>query len=222
MNTFTFDGNHQENGKNPKIKENHGSKKGKRGDLLLVIDMQNAYTELGPWTCPYIERAADNITELIETGQFAQVIFTRFDAPQQPVGTWKDYNAINREVNEDFFMNELIPQLAPYAEFFPLYSKSTYSALSVPEIQSEVSECIQRGGSVVLTGVVSECCVLATAFQAIDMGCPVIYISDACAGISDETEAAVEMVLSGLDYVQTSILDAKEYLKLRNSVKSEV
>lgn len=186
--------------------------KSKEKDLLLVIDMQNTYTEFGPWTCPHMERAADNIMTLIETGQFAQVIFTRFDAPQHPVGTWEDYNTINCVVNENIFMNELVPQLAPYAEIYPLYSKSTYSALSVPEIQAAAAECIRRGGSVVLTGVVSECCVLATAFQLIDMGCPVIYITDACAGISDELEEAVIMVLSGLDYVQTTILDTAGYL----------
>lgn len=186
--------------------------KPKGADLLLVIDMQNAYTEFGPWTCPHMEQAADNIMTLIETGQFAQVIFTRFDAPQHPVGTWEDYNTINCVVNENIFMNELVPQLAPYAEIYHLYSKSTYSALSVPEIQAAASECIRRGGSVVLTGVVSECCVLSTAFQLIDMGCPVIYITDACAGISDELEEAVIMVLSGLDYVQTTILNTAGYL----------
>lgn len=186
--------------------------KPKGADLLLVIDMQNAYTEFGPWTCPHMERAADNIMTLIETRQFAQVIFTRFDAPQHPVGTWEDYNTINSVVNENAFLNELVPQLAPYAEIYPLYSKSTYSALSVPEIQAAAAKCIRRGGSVVLTGVVSECCVLATAFQLIDMGCPVIYITDACAGISDELEEAVIMVLAGLDYVQTTILDTAGYL----------
>lgn len=208
----TFNEYNHKNNEASETTMKRGTEKWKRGDLLLVIDMQNAYTELGPWTCPNMERAANQITTLIERGQFTQVIFARFDAPQQPVGTWKDYNDINRNVNEDSFLNELIPQLAPYAKVFPLYSKSTYSALTVPEIQTAVMECIQRGGSLVLTGVVSECCVLSTAFQAIDMGCPVIYITDACAGISNEMEAATAMVLAGLDYVQTSILDTEKYL----------
>ena len=187
--------------------------KRKNGDLLLVIDMQNAYTVAGPWTCPHMARAAERITTLIDSGHFEQVIFTRFDAPRLPVGTWKDYNEINREVNEDADLNELIPQLRPYTDVYPLYSKSVYSAMSVTGIQSAVKECIERGGAVVLTGVVSECCVLATAFGAIDMGCPVIFITDACAGISDETEEAVVRVLSGLDYVQTTILDTAGYLE---------
>lgn len=185
----------------------------KSNDLLLVVDMQNAYTKDGPWTCPHMDRAANRIIRLINSGRFGQIIFTRFDAPQNPVGRWKDYNEINREINEDVFMNDLIPQLQPYTKKYPLYSKSAYSSMTVPEIQTAVQDCIKRGGSLVLTGVVSECCVLATAFQAIDMGCPVIYIKDACAGNSDETEEAVVKVLSGLDYVQTTILDTDEYLE---------
>ncbi|MBR0137470.1 MAG: cysteine hydrolase [Erysipelotrichaceae bacterium] len=182
------------------------------GDLLLVIDMQNAYTSNGPWACPKMEEAAGNIIRLIESGKFSRIIFTRFDAPAAPVGTWKDYNEINREVNEDEQMNKILPRLQPYADKYPLYSKSTYSSLTVPQIQEEVNRCIEDGSSVVLTGVVSECCVLATALQAVDMGCPVIYITDGCAGVSEQTEQAVIDVLRGLDYVQTTISDTASYL----------
>ena len=183
------------------------------GDLLLVIDMQNAYTAEGPWTCPNMARATEQIIALIESGRFSEVVFTRFDAPQDPVGTWKDYNVINREVNEDEWMNEMVPELAPYLTQYSVFSKSTYSSMTVPEIREAAEQCTARGGSVVLTGVVSECCVLSTAFEAIDLGCPVIYITDACAGCSDDLEAAVVSVLAGLDYVQTTILDTAAYLE---------
>ena len=183
------------------------------GDLLLVIDMQNAYTADGPWTCPNMARATEQIIALIESGRFSEVVFTRFDAPQDPAGTWKDYNVINREVNEDEWMNEMVPELAPYLTQYSVFSKSTYSSMTVPEIREAAEQCTARGGSVVLTGVVSECCVLSTAFEAIDLGCPVVYITDACAGCSDDLEAAVVSVLAGLDYVQTTILDSAAYLE---------
>lgn len=183
------------------------------GDLLLVIDMQNAYTPEGPWTCPRIDQAAENIVSLIESGTFEQIIFTRFDAPTAPVGTWNDYNEINRDVNEDVYLNEIIPQLKVYEDVFPMYSKSTYSSMTIPEVRSAATECIERGGSVVVTGVVSECCVIATALEAVDMGCPVIYLKDACAGADDALEQSVVDILSVLDYVQTTILDTDEYLQ---------
>lgn len=34
----------------------------------------------------------------------------------------------------------------------------------------------------------SECCVLATAIDAIDTGAPVVYLTDACSGSSEEYE----------------------------------
>ncbi len=184
----------------------------RKRDLLLVIDMQNAYTGQGPWTCPNIDKATGNIISLIESDQFEQIIFTRFDAAVKPVGTWKQYNSINREVNEDACLNQIVDPLLPYISQYPLYSKSTYSSLSVPEIREAVERCIKHNGSVVLTGVVSECCVLATAFQAIDIGAYVTYITDGCAGVNEQTENSVIEVLKGLDYVQTRITDTKTYL----------
>ncbi len=159
-----------------------------------------------------MEEAADRIISLLESGRIRQAVFTRFDSPEDPEGTWKNYNEINREVNENAYLNALIPRLQVYAEQYPVYSKSVYSAMAIPEIREAARECMSRGGSLVLTGVVSECCVLSTAFSAIDMGIPVIYIRDACAGCGDEFEAAARTVLSGLDYVQTTILDADDYL----------
>ncbi len=47
-------------------------------DLLLVIDMQNAYTSDGPWTCPHIEQAADQIETLIQSGHFHDILFYSF------------------------------------------------------------------------------------------------------------------------------------------------
>ncbi|MBQ1826411.1 MAG: cysteine hydrolase [Erysipelotrichaceae bacterium] len=183
-----------------------------RRDLLLVIDMQNAYTSKGPWYCPSIDKATGNIISLIESDRFDQIIFTRFDAAIKPVGTWRQYNEINREVNEDAYLNQIVEPLLPYISQHPLYSKSTYSSLTVPEIREAVERCISKNGSVVLTGVVSECCVLASAFQAIDMGAYVTYIRDGCAGVNEQTENSVIEVLKGLDYVQTRIVDTQAYL----------
>ena len=184
----------------------------KEGDLLLVIDMQNAYTEEGPWTCPKMDQAAENIIKLIESESFGDIIFTRFDAPAEPVGTWCDYNEINRDVNESEYLNRIIDSLQQYTDIYPVYSKSTYSSMTIPEVKKAAQECIERGDSVVLTGVVSECCVIATAIDAVDMGCPVIYITDACAGADDEYEDAAVKIVSVVDYVQTKIMDTATYL----------
>lgn len=52
----------------------------------------------------------------------------------------------------------------------PLHSKSTYSSFGNPDFKSLMA----RAGCIVITDVMSECCVLATAVDAIDTGTPVV------------------------------------------------
>ena len=41
-------------------------------DLLLVIDLQNVYTEGQPWACCHIRQAARNIRRLLEPASAAR------------------------------------------------------------------------------------------------------------------------------------------------------
>lgn len=181
----------------------------RKDDLILVIDMQVVYTRGKPWACRDTEGAAGNICRILDAEGHGDVIFTEFIAPQNPVGTWKDYNRINREINESAELNMLVPELRKYAGEFPVYEKSTYSSLTVEDIR----RAADKAGRVVLTGVVSECCVLATAMHAIDLGYPVVYIRDAVSGLNRDEERAAELVLEGLDYVQTDLMTTDEYLE---------
>ncbi len=69
------------------------------------------------------------------------------------------------------------------------------------------------GGRVVLTGVVAECCVLSTAFDAIDLGCEFIYVTDAVSGFDRPRENASILMLSGLSPLHGKIMDTGSYLK---------
>ena len=64
-------------------------------DLLLVIDMQNVYTDGQPWACCGVEQAADAIRRLLDEQVCGQVMFTRFLPPENPVGVWAEYNQVN-------------------------------------------------------------------------------------------------------------------------------
>jgi nicotinamidase-related amidase len=92
---------------------------------------------------------------------------------------------------------------------FPVYVKSSYSSFTIPEIRK--ATC--HADRVVLTGVVAECCVLSTAFALIDEGVKVLYLTDAVAGIDDETEMAAVKVLEGLCPTQVQLMTTKEYLE---------
>ena len=81
--------------------------------------------------------------------------------------------------------------------------------MTVPQIREEAL----KHKRLVITGVVAECCVLSTCFEAIDLGCKIIYLSDAVAGIDDDTEKSVVKVLIGLFPLHVEIMTTSQYLK---------
>ncbi len=184
-----------------------------QNDLLLVIDMQNVYLPGGHWACEGIEAAAERICELIgkrgsEDGGTLNVALTRFDAAEDATGMWRDYNEVNASVNADVEACEMIECFAELSEKYPLYSKSVYSAADIQELMDAVSSADR----VLVSGVVAECCVLATVMALIDKGVKVVYLTDAVAGESVATAKAVETVLAGLDPLHVERMTVEEYL----------
>lgn len=176
--------------------------------LLLIIDMQNVYSPNQKWECHNFNQTTENILRLIQNGRHESVVFTRYIASKNPHGVWLNYNLANRDINQNKWANEIISELKEYREEYPIYDKSTYSALKLPELKRMAN----AASCVVITGVVAECCVLSTVMDLIDAGIYVIYIKDAISGIRPETEKAVETVLSGLCPLHLSILCTEEYL----------
>ncbi|MCQ2508565.1 MAG: cysteine hydrolase [Dorea sp.] len=185
-------------------------------DLFLVIDMQNVYGEGGQWCCGNTKKASENILKLLKSKKDMDIIFTKFLASEDPVGVWKQYNLDNAEVNQDPYANEMMAELKEESEKYPMYIKSTYSSLTIPEVLKAARKTIhdEEGNSskVVVSGVVAECCVLATVMALIDEGCKVIYLTDAVAGIDDDTEQAVCKVLQGLSPLHVEFMTTDEYL----------
>lgn len=179
-----------------------------KNDLLIIVDMQNVYLPNMPWACKKSPIAAENIIKLIESGTIQNIVFTTFMPPKNPVGRWKQYNEEYSDINNDPYMSELMDCLKPYAEHYPVYEKSVYSSYAIPEL-TELSANADR---VLITGVVAECCVLATAISAIDAGAKVCYIKDAVAGFSEQTEVETEHIISYLSPLHTEVLKTDEYL----------
>ena len=163
-------------------------------DLLLVIDLQNVYTEGQPWACCHIRQAARNIRRLLDAGVCGEVLFTRFVPPAQPEGMWREYNRVNAAVNADAFANAMLPEMAPYLERYPLLDKSVYSSFSIPQVRAE-------------------CCVLSTVLAGIDLGHRMVYLTDAVAGVTPESEAQAEAIVSYLTVPHTEVLTTGAYLE---------
>ena len=93
----------------------------------------------------------------------------------------------------------------------PLRPKSTYSSFGNPDFKSLMA----RAGRIVITGVMSECCVLATAIDAIDTGTPVVYLIDACSGSTQEYEDMATAMMEFASPTHTAVMTCEEYTALR-------
>ncbi len=71
----------------------------------------------------------------------------------------------------------------------PTLDATTFSKWG-PELSAKVG-----GGTLVLAGVSTDCCVLSTALAAADAGTPVRVVGDACAGADDDSHAAALRIL---------------------------
>ena len=181
----------------------------KKDDLLLIVDMQNVYARGGKWECLDTEGAAQNLQKIIGHG-LKNVIFTRFIANEtSPKGVWADYNKKYSDVKSDFYANQMLKEFEPSLKKFPLYTKSVYSSLAIPE----VLEACKKAGRVVIGGVVAECCVLSTVFALIDEGIYTVYLTDGTSGLDKPKEDAVKLTFSGLSPLHLKMMTTQEYLQ---------
>ena len=180
-----------------------------KGDLLLIIDMQNVYTRGAKWECRNTAGAAQNILRLAESKKFDEVILTKFIADKNAHGVWKNYNIENAAVNNDAWSNALVPELEVLAKKFSVIEKSKYSSLKDERI---LAAC-KNARRVFVTGVVAECCVLFTVFDLIDAGIYAVYVTDAVSGLNEEKERAAELTLEGLSPLHVRLMNTDEILQ---------
>ena len=150
---------------------------------LVVIDMQRVFGDPGsPWLAPRFAEIVDPVRRLAEAFG-PRVVFTRFVAPAVPEGAWRQYY--------DQWPFALQPPDAPIYEL-----ASPFAAMAGPTVDATTfskwgPDLTARagGGPLVLAGVSTDCCVLSTALAAADAGTTVRVVSDACAGVDDESHA---------------------------------
>jgi nicotinamidase-related amidase len=144
--------------------------------VLVVVDVQHVFADpASPWGAPRFAEVHPAIRRL--TAAFADVVHTRFVAPEKPAGAWVPYY--------EQFPFALQPPDAPLYALIddpgddPVLDATTFGKWG-PELAELVGE-----GPLVLAGVSTDCCVLSTALPAADAGVPVHVVTDACAGATD-------------------------------------
>jgi len=155
---------------------------------LVVVDLQHVFGDPdSPWTAPRFEEARRRIRRLVEAfGD--RVVWTRFVAPAEPVGAWKEYYE-----QYPFALQPPDAQLYRLVDdpgTAPVVDATTFGKWG-PELAAVVGE-----GPITVAGVATDCCVISTVLPAADAGVPVRVVTDGCAGSSDDDHDRALRVMS--------------------------
>lgn len=159
---------------------------------LVVIDMQRVFAEPpSPWAAPRFRAALDGVERLLPA--FAgRTAFTRYVAPLRPSGAWIPYFELwpFALLPHDDPLYEIVPELRGAAERAVVETRESFG-----KWDDGLANAIGGARDVVLAGVATDCCVIATALAAGDAGVRVRVAADACAG---GTEADHERALAAM------------------------
>jgi nicotinamidase-related amidase len=157
---------------------------------LAVIDMQRVFGDPGsPWLAPRFAEVVEPVRRL--AGALApRVVFTRFVAPAQPQGAWRQYYE-----QWPFALQPPDARIYELADPFGAIAGPTLDATTFSKWGPDLA-ARAGAGPLVLAGVSTDCCVLSTAVAAADAGVTVRVVADACAGIDDESHAQALHIMS--------------------------
>ena len=120
-------------------------------------------------------------------------------------GAWKRFYENWKELDEDPSNWDLMPELAGRPGIHA--AKSTYSVFGAPELRAQLDR-----DELILCGVETDCCVLATALEAIDHGVPVTVVEDAVASPSPAGHEGALALFRRLDDDQVKVTTAARLL----------
>ncbi len=157
--------------------------------LLLLIDLQVVVAPDGAWELPGIESVIERSAHLAAE-HVGPVLATRHRPVPDDPGTFGPFTARDdlRELTED------AANLAPPLAHLPPVDKASYSAYRCPEVR----DALRDVDEVVLCGVETDCCILATAFDLADAQLDVTVVADAVTGPDRRTHEATLQTLGRL------------------------
>jgi nicotinamidase-related amidase len=166
---------------------------------LAVIDMQNIFGDRdSDWATPKFPQIVEPVAQLVRA-YAPNAVFTRFVTPARPAGAWIPYYADwpKALVPPEDRAWDIVPELAS-AQAGTAGADGrggTVVATTFSKWEGRLAELVSPGGTLVLCGVSTDCCVIATALQAADAGIHVKVVPEACAGVDDASHAAALHVM---------------------------
>lgn len=161
---------------------------------LVVIDMQRLFAEHPEWRVRSLPTVLPNVARLVDHRPGA-ALYTRFLTPARADGThgsWRRYYRRWRSVTRsrlDPALLELVPPLAERADAEAVFDKATFSSFGSAAFGCELT--LRRIDTLILAGVETDVCVLATALAAVDLGYHVVIAADAVTSAAVSAHRAV-------------------------------
>jgi nicotinamidase-related amidase len=164
--------------------------------LLLVVDVQNGFVNDNT---RHVVRPIANLVKKWQTEKLGPVVFSRFiNLAGSPWERLRDWHELKNE--PDTSLHEAMPQYDAY-----VFKKSTYSAWS-PEVQQVCGG--HKVDEVVLCGIDTNECVLATAIDIFESNLTPVLVEDCCASGAGEDmhNTAIKLIkkLIGQEQVKMS------------------
>ena len=176
--------------------------------LLVVVDMQRIFGPGSPWETPGFDDLKHPIGRLVDAfGDRA--CFTRFLVPNRPEGSWIEY------YREWEFATR--PEAAPLLELTEPWTNTALPHVDKPtfcKMGPELRDLAGESRTLVVCGVATDCCVIATVLDAVDEGMFVRVVADACAGIDAAAHQRALDIMAGFA-PQAKVTTVAEELALR-------
>jgi nicotinamidase-related amidase len=154
---------------------------------LLVVDVQRGFIN------DYTRHLPGRIRRLIETGDFAPVLYTRFvNAPGSPYQSLLQWHACAEPPETD-----LVEELEALAEADSVFTKEGLTG--VPD---KLAERLRREHipQISVVGIDTDMCVLKVALDVFDLGIEPVVLVDCCA-----STAGLQAHLAGLAILSRNI-----------------
>ena len=169
----------------------------------MVIDLQQVFADpASGWFVPRFAELLDPIGRLVAAYGSA-VTFTRFVAPAEPAGAWRDYY-------RDWSFARQPPDAPLYALVDPYADRPSLARPTFGKWGAELAA--RAGDELVVAGVSTDCCVISTVLAAADAGVKVRVVTDACAGATEQSHGQAVAVM-GLYAPLVELVTVEEVLQ---------
>lgn len=185
--------------------------------VSLCVDVQRLFVEETRWHTPWADRVMPMLVALC--GHHPErTMFTRFiplERPDAAPGAWRRYYEAWPDMTLDRLPPSLLELARPLARYSPpamLFDKRVYS----PWYDGSLAPLLIGRGvrTLIVSGLETEVCVLATVLGAIDHGFRVVIAMDGVCSSADETHDAMSRIYESRFGMQVEVAETVEIIDM--------